>query len=1411
MTTPNTEASPIEPKLRLGLKSGQALMAEGEAAFHEFVAQQLEPALGRTLPQMEVRCKGLSLVVEVPVSHQSTAPELPSIYNSMKHFVRKLTATKRVIEKQVLNGVDAVFEPGTITLVLGQPGSGKTSLMKVLSGQYPIEKNVKVTGGISYNGQLWEDLLPRLPQLAAYVPQTDKHFPSLSVQETLEFAHTCCAEELASRRGRSLLSNGTRGQNMAALRTTEALYQNYPDVIVEQLGLQMCRETVIGNSMIRGVSGGERRRVTTGEMEFGMKYATFMDDISTGLDSAATFDIVCTQRDIAKKLHKTVVMALLQPAPEVFELFDNILLLNDGEVMYHGPREHVIPYFESLGFVCPPDHDVADYLLDLGTDQQHQFAVGKVDGGCSASRKTPRLASEFAEMFRQSSIHQDVVRTLDSPWSSDRLHDAEQHLLKMPMFRQSFWAGTWTLILRQTTITLRNMDFIRVRALMVIVMGLIFGSTFYQVDPTNIQVSLGILYQSTMFLALGQSSQTPGFIAAREIYYKHRRANFYRASSFAIASLIALVPTSVVESVVLGSLVYWMCGFITEVGYYLLFLLFITLTNLALCGWFFTLTTMSANFNIVKPMTTFSIVFYIIFAGFVVPMGRIPDFFIWVYWVNPVAWCLRAVAVSQYRSPKFDVCVYAGDDYCGKYNMTMGEYLLSEYDVPSNKAWVWAGVLYLIFTNVFFAAVSSLILEYKRYDSSTGSMVVVPSAGDEKKTGSDELQQRDGVTSYVEVVTPRASIVPAQQENVVILDLQEEQKKAFVPVTLAFKDLWYSVPLPHRKHESIDLLKGISGYALPGTMTALMGSSGAGKTTLMDVIAGRKTGGTIRGEILLNGYPATELAIRRCTGYCEQMDIHSDAATIREALTFSAFLRQDSSVSEYAKLASVEECLDLLGMRAIADHIIRGRSQEQMKRLTIGVELAAQPSVLFLDEPTSGLDAHSAKVIMDGVRKVADSGRTIVCTIHQPSSDVFFLFDSLLLLKRGGEMVFFGELDNAQPDDRECGHLIDYFEAIPGVAPLPDGQNPATWMLECIGAGVAGAGEKPLTDADTNVDFVLHFRESDELQALLNGLNKPGITTPSPDLPELVFTKKRAATSMTQLRMLVGRFLMIYWRTPSYNMTRFITALVLGIVFGLVLVNGEYTTYQGLNAAVGVIFMTTQYNGIIAYVGTLPFTGHERESYYRERASQTYNTLWYFIGGTIAEIPSAFFTGFLFTAIFYPLMGFTSFTAWVLYWINLSLFILMQAYIGQLFIYALPTVEVAAIVGVMINATFLLFAGFNPPAGSIPAGYQWLYYITPQRYTLSILISILFGRCSNDPTYDEATQSYINIGSELGCQPVENTPLSIGHTTVKGYMENVYDMRYDDLWSHFGCVFIFLFVFRLISLVSLRYINHQKR
>uniref|UniRef100_K3XD45 ABC-2 type transporter domain-containing protein n=1 Tax=Globisporangium ultimum (strain ATCC 200006 / CBS 805.95 / DAOM BR144) TaxID=431595 RepID=K3XD45_GLOUD len=230
-----------------------------------------------------------------------------------------------------------------------------------------------------------------------------------------------------------------------------------------------------------------------------------------------------------------------------------------------------------------------------------------------------------------------------------------------------------------------------------------------------------------------------------------------------------------------------------------------------------------------------------------------------------------------------------------------------------------------------------------------------------------------------------------------------------------------------------------------------------------------------------------------------------------------------------------------------------------------------------------------------------------------------------------------------------------------------------------------------------------------------------------------------------------------------------------------------------------MVFMTTVFIGLISFNSVLPIASEERASFYRERASQTYNALWYFVGSTVAEIPYVFSSSFLFTAVFFPMVGFTGVGRFFFYWLNTSLHVLLQTYIGQFLSYALPSVEVAAIIGVLLNSIFILFMGFNPPGDAIPTGYKWLYYITPQKYTLSILASTMFGHCGDDT-------------SELGCQVMQNLPLRMRTgMTVKDYIESVFLMKHSDIWRDFFIVLAFIVIFRILAALSLRYINHQKR
>lgn len=226
-----------------------------------------------------------------------------------------------------------------------------------------------------------------------------------------------------------------------------------------------------------------------------------------------------------------------------------------------------------------------------------------------------------------------------------------------------------------------------------------------------------------------------------------------------------------------------------------------------------------------------------------------------------------------------------------------------------------------------------------------------------------------------------------------------------------------------------------------------MGASGAGKTTCLDVLARRKNIGIVCGDILVNGHPpGSDFA--RSTAYAEQMDVHEGTATVREAMRLSAYLRQPFDVSREEKNAYVEEMIELLELLDLADAIVHSLSTEARKRLTIGVELASKPGLLlFLDEPTSGLDAQSARNLVHLLRRLADQGQAILCTIHQPSSLLFESFDRLLLLENGGHTVYFGGIG------RDSCVVREYFASHGAVC--PQDANPAEYILDAIGAGMA--------------------------------------------------------------------------------------------------------------------------------------------------------------------------------------------------------------------------------------------------------------------------------------------------------------------------------------------------------------------
>ncbi|GAV69185.1 ABC_tran domain-containing protein/ABC2_membrane domain-containing protein/PDR_assoc domain-containing protein, partial [Cephalotus follicularis] len=513
---------------------------------------------------------------------------------------------------------------------------------------------------------------------------------------------------------------------------------------------------------------------------------------------------------------------------------------------------------------------------------------------------------------------------------------------------------------------------------------------------------------------------------------------------------------------------------------------------------------------------------------------------------------------------------------------------------------------------------------------------------------------------------------------------------SFIPHSLTFDDITYSVDMPQEMksrgvvEDKLVLLKGVSGAFRPGVLTALMGVSGAGKSTLMDVLAGRKTSGYIEGNITVSGYPKKQETFSRVSGYCEQNDIHSHLVTVYESLLYSAWLRLSSEIDKKTREMFIDEVMELVELNPLRQALVglpgvSGLSTEQRKRLTIAVELVANPSIIFMDEPTSGLDARAAAIVMRTVRNMVDTGRTVVCTIHQPSIDIFESFDELFLLERGGQEIYVGPLG------RKSHHLISYFQGIEGVPEIKDGYNPATWMLEVT----ASAQESAL-----GIDFTEVYKKSD-----LYRRNKSlieDLSTPSPGSKELSFATQYSQSFWTQCLACLWKQHWSYWRNPPYNAVRLFFTTFISLVFGTLYwdLGSKTTKQQDLFTAMGSMYCSVLFIGAQNGLSVQPVVAVERTVFCRERAAGMFSALPYAFAKVVIELPYILVQAAVYGIIVYAMIGFEWTAAkffWYLFFMYFSF--LYFTYHGMMAVAVTPNFHIATILSTAFYALGNLFSG----------------------------------------------------------------------------------------------------------------------
>ncbi|CAH2060102.1 unnamed protein product, partial [Thlaspi arvense] len=560
--------------------------------------------------------------------------------------------------------------------------------------------------------------------------------------------------------------------------------------------------------------------------------------------------------------------------------------------------------------------------------------------------------SDIAAAFRSSKYGHAADSKLAKPFDRS---SADPSALCRTKFAISGWENLKVCFEREILLINRHRFLYTFRTCQVAFVGFVTATVFLRtrLHPTNEAYAneyLACLFFGLVHMMFNGFSELPLMISRLPVFYKQRDNSFHPAWSWSVASWILRVPYSILEAVVWTCVVYYSVGLAPSPGRFFRYMLILFSVHQMALGLFRMMASIARDMVIANTFGSAAILVVFLLGGFVIPKDDIKPWWIWGFWISPLSYGQRAIAVNEFTATRWM-------EPSAISNTTIGLNLLKLRSFPERQ----------------------LVLGWSRCPSCLCNSL------------QQHSHSRLGLSQPLVLLHffPLAALRKARA--VVLDDPNEETKTAFVsdvkqakiekkgmilpfkPLTMTFHNVNYYVDMPKemRSHgvpeTRLQLLSSVSGVFSPGVLTALVGSSGAGKTTLMDVLAGRKTGGYTEGDIRISGYPKEQQTFARISGYVEQNDIHSPQVTVEESLWFSASLRLPKDISKEQKKEFVEEVMRLVELDSLRYALVglpgtTGLSTEQRKRLTIAVELVANPSIIFMDEPTSGLDARAAAI-----------------------------------------------------------------------------------------------------------------------------------------------------------------------------------------------------------------------------------------------------------------------------------------------------------------------------------------------------------------------------------------------------------------------------------------------------------------
>ncbi|WFD27171.1 hypothetical protein MNAN1_002167 [Malassezia nana] len=1238
--------------------------------------------------------------------------------------------------KTILEDVEGCVKPGEMLLVLGRPGSGCTSFLKALASYRDGFRSVD--GTILYEGLDYRSIEGPLRGDIVYSPEDDVHFPTLTVGQTLRFASATRAPNAKYR-----ITLGESGDRREYVDLTR-------EVLATILGLRHTYNTKVGNDMIRGVSGGERKRVSIAETMAARAKIALYDNSSRGLDSSTALEFVQALRIQTNIACCTTVASIYQAGENITQLFDKIALFNQGRLVYFGPVNYAVDYFQSIGFAPLDRQTTADFLVAC-TDLTGQNINPNFSG------PVPRLPEEQARAFRDSWIGEASRAEVDNYIAVMMERQTKQNAniyvnlardeRAKHTSRQSRYLLSWPMqvrlaLQRRYQIAVGDMGTHITVVLAALFQALIIGSVFYKMPPdtSGFFSRGGVLFFSLLYNSFTGMSEIALCYEQRPIVIRQKRFAMLHPSADALGNTILDFPIRMISVVVFDIIVYWMTGLSADASKFFTYFGITALVTYCMTAFFRMVAASTKSEPLATTFGGLAVLDVALYTGYMIPRPSMRPWWKWLSYCNPVAFGFEILLTNENRNKDFNcvqmvpfdvspdtnfnsmpvankVCPITGAEPGN--SMVSGErYLDLEYQFYWSNRSRNAGIIIAFW--IFFV-IMYLYASNHQVDPAAmgGSMLFERSKA--KKLDIEKLQQDDqekalqhgGAVSQGDLGV--ASDAPATGGH---LKVSES--------VFSWNNITYDVLI---KGKTRRLLNYVSGYVAPGKMTALMGESGAGKTTLLNVLAQRVDVGVVKGDFLVNGNPLPK-SFQADTGYCQQQDVHLAQHTVREALQFSALLRQPRETPKEERLAYVETVIELLEMQSFADALVgevgEGLNVEQRKRLTIGVELAAKPSLLlFLDEPTSGLDAQAAWSIVRFLKKLAAEGQAILCTIHQPSGELFNQFDRLLLLQKGGKMVYFGDLG---PNSRT---LIDYFEKRSGV-PCGEDANPAEYILDVIGAGAT---------ATTDKDWHELFLQSEQYQVLRQDLAKIGTSTGGDAVESSArMTREYAQPFGVQLYEVTKRAFISYWRNPLYLYTK----MMLNVVSGLVV--GSSFWKQGKEFTI-IALQNRLFACFLALVAATSLSQHLQPEFIRfrglyevrEKPSKMYTWPVMVLSAMLVEMPWNIVGGTIYWLPWYYLIQFPMDSKHAGY--SWGIYMLFQFFYCT-FAQSMAAISPNAMISSILFSTFfsfvILFCGVVQPPPQLPTFWRsWMFRLSPFTWIMEGILGNAIGGSQVECAPDE--------------------------------------------------------------------------